>query len=114
QQFAAGQVRVQVRPIGNVADERLRLERAAHDVVSTDADGAGGRHELAGYGPYRRRLAGPVGPQQRQDPTARHAEREAVNGRETSVALDKSIHLDHGHRLRGPRAWAVWESRHSR
>ena len=54
------------RALGQVAEAPLDLERLAADVEAADRGAAGGRWQIAGDHPHRRRLPGAVGPQKAQ------------------------------------------------
>ncbi|MDZ7707481.1 MAG: hypothetical protein U5J97_06220 [Trueperaceae bacterium] len=67
QQLPAGQLGVQVRPVGNVAQLRLRGDRIARHVEAGHANVAGGRADQPRDDLDGRGLARAVGAQQRQD-----------------------------------------------
>ena len=87
-------VLVEADVLRQVADDLLDLQGIARRVVAADPDRPGGRFGEPQEHQHRRRLPGPVRPQETEDLPLRHLEAQTVHRRLRPVALGQLFHPD--------------------
>src|SRR5581483_71709 len=95
EKFAAAELFINERTVGNEAGDRFGPLRRAHHIVAAEQDPARGCLQDAHHHPDRRRFAGAVGAEKAEDFTRRHDQVEIVDGGEPAVAFGKMDELDH-------------------
>src|SRR5581483_8997534 len=95
EKFAAAELFINERTVGNEAGDRFGPLRRAHHIVAAEQDPARGCLQDAHHHPDRRRFAGAVGAEKAEDFTRRHDQVEIVDGGEPAVAFGKVDELDH-------------------
>ena len=90
QEFRAGELLVDERPVGNESEFRFCGERILGEIDSREVNGARGRLEDSRDHAKRRRLARAVGAQESEQLTVGHGEINGINGCERAVFLGQT------------------------
>ena len=85
----------QLRLIGHERDELLRTDRVADDVVPADLDDACAGGVDADHAAQRGRLAGAIRPDEADNLSCSHGEREVADGDDLVVPLRQAADRDH-------------------
>ena len=95
QKFSRGQLFVDVGPVGNEAERRLRGFRMRREIVAVDDDAPGRRLQQAGNHPDRRGLSRAVRSEKAVNLSGIHVEIDAVDGRERAVLFPQILNGNH-------------------
>src|SRR5579872_5899569 len=99
--LSRGELAVQLRFVGHVAEHALGLQRLADDVKASQTRPAAARLDEPGQHFDRGGLAGAVGSQETKNFTSDHLKRQPVDRKRVAEALAELVGLDEwrGHRL---------------
>ncbi len=99
-----GQVLVEARTLEDDPDPTADGAGLGHDVVAVDRGATRRRRERRGKDRDRRRLAGAIGPEQREELAGRDLEGDAIDrvAVRLAVALDEVEDVDHGAETTSP------------
>ena len=96
QHFAPGELLVEERLVGNIADELTRLPATLVQVEPADAHAARGREQQAAHHLDGGGFAGAVGAQEREQLAPADGEVQVVDGDLAAVAFGNVVEFDHG------------------
>ena len=95
EELTDGELRVERRVLRQVSDPPLGVDRPLQQVVAVDRDRPSARRQVARHHPHRRRLAGPVWPQEAEHLPGADLEREVVDGGVRAKTLGQMLDGDH-------------------